>query len=145
MEPTGTMQERLREDGPIDHVVWIVWAHFFIARAHGLTHVTHGVPLAPWQMAYVGLFVVTVPMVGMWMMLNGRLRLGAGVVTVSMFLSLVFGIAFHFVFDTPDNICNLSWGFWTVPFTVTAFLVYLSELAGTVLAFRVFVDPEGER
>ena len=123
---------------PATHVVWIVWAHFVIASVHGLTHVSLPVPLAPWQIGYVASLVIVAPLVGMWVMQNKDRRTGAGIVAVSMFLSLLFGGLFHFVLDNPDNINTLPHSHWAVPFVGSAMMVYLSELAGVVLGYRVW-------
>ncbi len=123
---------------PVTHVVWIVWAHFIIASAHGLTHLSLPVPLAQWQIGYVTLLVIVAPFVGLWVMRKKDRRIGAGIVAVSMLLSLVFGGLFHFVLDNPDNINTLPHSHWTVPFVGTAMMVYLSELAGLVLGYRVW-------
>ena len=143
MEPIeldrGTARQRAgaRTD-PATHVVWIVWAHFVIASIHGLTHLSLPVPLAPWQIGYVAVLVIAAPFAGLWVMRNGDRRTGAGIITLSMFLSLVFGVLFHFVLDNPDNINTLPHSHWEVPFVGSAMMVYLSELAGVVLGYRVW-------
>lgn len=128
------------EKDTVDFAMWGVWAHFFIASAHGTTHLTLGVPLAVWQMSFIGIVIVALPVVGLMIMLNQDRKLGAAIITVAMFASLAFGVLFHFVLNTPDNICGLAQTMWTPPFVATAILVMLSEIAGTVLGFRVWKE-----
>jgi hypothetical protein len=135
-----SLQENLQNtnDTAVDHAVWMVWLHFFVAGAHGMTHLTLGVPLALWQMAFVGIVIVAMPVVGAMMMRKGDVGKGAGLVTITMFMSLVFGILFHFILNTPDNIAVIPSSPWAVYFIGTSYLVFLTELAGTMLGLRVW-------
>lgn len=62
-----------------------------------------------------------------------RFHLGYALLFSSMAGSLMFGIAFHFVADTPDSVVNVCGGGARM-FLVSAVLLALVELAGTVWA-----------
>lgn len=62
-----------------------------------------------------------------------KFHLGYALLFLSMVGSLIFGVAFHFVLDTPDLFINVH-SVGAQMFLASAVLLALIELAGTVWA-----------
>ena len=110
----------------------VVLGHALLATWHGLAHLRVPVPLSTLQAGFVGLIVVVAPLVGAALGFT-RLRVaGAALVCLSMGAALVFGLAYHFVVDSPDNIAVIPGGPWQDAFIHSAVGVMLSEVLGTL-------------
>lgn len=120
--------------------VAVVLVHFGLAGAHGVTHLGADVPLSAAQVLFIGVVIAAAPFLGLWLHRRSAGPVGALVIALSMAGSLLFGVAFHFVADTPDRIDRVdagSAGSWALPFGATAYAVAGLELTGTVLGLAL--------
>jgi amino acid permease len=113
----------------------IVITHHAISIVHGWAHKWLGVDLEPWQWAYVYSVIVAAPLVAMVLYFTRWQRVGALLLGLSMLGSLLFGVYFHFIAVSHDNISHLPEGDAQGLFVATAFLLVPVEAAGTVLGF----------
>jgi hypothetical protein len=60
---------------------------------------------------------------------------GFVLLTISMTGAFVFGVYYHFVVSGSDNAFTLPASSWTFTFQLTAWLLAITELAGTVVGF----------
>jgi hypothetical protein len=100
---------------------------------HGWSHVHTGVPTTFIQNVFISTVIVaTPPLAGTCIALR-KPHLGYALLFLSMAGSLAFGVAFHFVLDTPDSCVNVR-GVGARMFVVSAVVLALSELVGTLWA-----------
>jgi hypothetical protein len=98
---------------------------------HGWSHFYTGVPTNFIQNVFIATVIVAMPpLAGMFIALRNP-HLGYALLFLSMVGALAFGVAFHFVLDTPDLCINVR-GVGARMFLVSAVLLALVELAGAV-------------
>ncbi len=106
-----------------------VLLHLVVASLHGFAHHRLRVDLETWQKVFVGTMIVAGPPAGLVVLWTFRPRLGTVLLVISMGGSAAFGIWYHFLLPTPDNIFLLpqpGCGHW---FTITAGLLAIIETA----------------
>jgi hypothetical protein len=119
---------------PSSTIVYLLVAvHVVASGVHGWSHLHAGVPTTFVQNVFISTVIVAIPLLAAALIASRRLRLGYALLLSSMAGSLVFGIVFHFVVDTPDSVANVC-GAGARMFLVSAVLLALVELTGTVWA-----------
>lgn len=113
-------------------LVIAVFLHLLVAGTHGVMHQLVPVPLTTFQTVYVGLVVVLAPLVGA-ALVPLHFPLAAVVVFASMLASLLFGVVFHFVLETIDNVWCVPPSPWRPLFVISAIATAASELFGTAV------------
>jgi hypothetical protein len=108
----------------------VVALNLGIAAVHGLSHSHAGVPLEPWQTAFVRVAVVALPVLAAVLYWTPLRRAGAGLLAAAMLASLLFGLYFHFVADTPDHVSHRDASAAGVLFLATAVLLVPAEALG---------------
>jgi len=109
----------------------LVAVHVVASSLHGWSHLHAGVPTTLVQNVFISVVIVAIPPVAAALIARRRLRLGYALLLSSMVGSLLFGITFHFVVDTPDSVLNVC-GAGARMFLVSAVVLALVELVGTV-------------
>ena len=107
---------------------WVL-LHLVVASVHGFSHHRLGVHLETWQQVFIGTIILVGPLAALAVLWTFRLRLGTILLSISMAGSSAFGICYHFLLPTPDNIFFLQQsgcGHW---FTITAALLAIIETA----------------
>ncbi len=117
----------------------LVLIHLVIAVLHGQAHKSLGVDLAPWQWSYVYIVITAMPLVAMMLYWTPLPALGGLFLFVSMTGSLVFGVYYHFVEISPDNVNHLPEGHAQGMFIATAILLAITEAAAAAFGFWTFV------
>jgi hypothetical protein len=121
----------------IRYAILVVLSHIIINGIHGIAHQQLEVSISDFQSAYVFLVTLVAPIVAVIMLLflnNPKILLGgAWLLLVSMLASLVFGIVYHIVIPSPDNIFTVMQNpsLYSVVFTSTAILLLIVEGVGT--------------
>ena len=113
----------------------IVLIHLLISLVHGAAHNALLITLSSWQNVYVLTMITILPLVAAVLIWRRR-SVGFVLLFLSMFGSLIFGVYYHFIFVSPDNVDHLPHHTWTVPFQLTAWLLAISETAGVVIGMR---------
>ena len=108
----------------------VVALNLVIATVHGLSHARAEVLLEPWQMAFVVLTVYALPVLAVVLYWAPTRRTGAALLAGTMLASLLFGLYFHFVADTPDHVSHRDPGRAGMLFLVTAVLLVPAEALG---------------
>lgn len=106
-----------------------------VAVLHGNAHEQLGVGLSPWQNAFVYSVIVAAPIVAAVLYWTRYAAAGALLLGVSMLAGMLFGIFFHFVHVSPDNVQHLPAGDSQGFFIATAILLVPVELVGTGFGF----------
>jgi hypothetical protein len=119
------------------YAILVVLAHIVINVIHGIAHQQLGVSISDFQSAYVFLVTLVAPITAAIMLLflnKPKIqRGGAWLLLVSMLASLLFGIIYHMVLPSSDNIFTVmqNSSLYGVVFTSTATLLLIVEGVGT--------------
>lgn len=121
----------------VRYAILVVLAHIVMNVVHGIAHQQLGVSISDFQSAYVLLVTLVAPIVAVIILLflnKTKIVLGgAWLLLVSMLASLLFGIVYHIVIPSPDNIFAVMQNpsLYSVVFTSTAILLLIIEGIGT--------------
>lgn len=121
----------------VRYAILVVLAHTVINGIHGIAHQQLGVSISNFQSAYVFMVTLVAPIVGVVMLLfldKPKILLGgAWLLFVSMLASLLFGIVYHTVIPSSDNIFTVMQNpsLYSVVFISTAILLLIVEGVGT--------------
>ena len=121
----------------VRYAILVVLAHIVINAIHGIAHQQLGVSISDFQSAYVFIVTLVAPIVAVIMLLfldKPKILLGgAWLLFVSMLASLLFGIVYHIVIPSSDNIFTVMQNpsLYSVVFTSTAVLLLIVEGVGT--------------
>jgi hypothetical protein len=122
----------------VRYAIVVVLAHIVINGIHGIAHQQLGVSISDFQSAYVFLVTLVAPIAAVIMLLlflnKPKILLGgAWLLLVSMLASLLFGIVYHLVIPSSDNIFTVMQNpsLYSLVFTSTAILLLIVEGIGT--------------
>jgi len=114
-----------------------VLAHLLVNVAHGHAHTRLGVGLSTWQNVYVFSVILIAPLVALVLSFTRLARAGAWLLLVSMLGSLVFGLLYHFVIISSDNVNHLPVGSARDLFRITAWLLLVTEAFGVIVGAKL--------
>jgi uncharacterized membrane protein len=114
-------------------LVAIVLVHFVILLWHGAAHSRLSISLTGFQTAFVGLIILSLPLIGTRLLWTNHSRAAARLIALSMFASLVFGLVNHFILTSPDHVAVVPIRPWRYSFVLSAALLVLTETIGMVL------------
>lgn len=115
----------------------MVLIHFIVSALHGRAHQAAMVTLTAFGKIYVGVVITLMPLVAAALLFTRKRKIGALLLTLSMLGSFMFGVWYHFLSQTSDNVTQVH-GPWHSTFLWTAIAIAAIELAGTVIGFRLF-------
>jgi len=111
--------------------VVIILTHLAAAALHGVAHATLAVPAGgPVGALLVAAAVFAGPLLALAGLLRGRRLAGALVLSGSMAVALVYGLAFHYVLRTPDHVAHAPPGMWGDVFRFSAAVIAILEACG---------------
>jgi hypothetical protein len=110
--------------------------HLVVAIWHGATHTELAVALSPAQNLFVYVVVVLAPLVAVGLLWTRYVRLALWLFLTALCASLFFGIYYHYVFVSPDNIHHLPPGSAATHarFALSAAILALIELVSALCA-----------
>jgi hypothetical protein len=111
-----------------------VVAHLIVNLAHGHAHTRLGVGLDTWQTLYVFTVILIAPLVALVLSFTRLARAGLWLLLISMLGSLIFGLLYHYVIISPDNVAHLPVGSARDLFRISASLLVITEVFGVVIA-----------
>jgi hypothetical protein len=109
-----------------------------VAHLHGMAHEEVGVGLAPWQWAFVYIVIVSAPIVAVVLYWTRWSQFGALLLGVAMPAGMLFGIYYHFVAVSSDNVQHLPGEHGHGFFIATAVALVPLELACTIYGWWSF-------
>ena len=112
--------------------------HLTLVLWHGSTHAQLAIMLSPFQTVFVFGVIVIAPILAtllLWLRLDG---LAMWIYAISMLASLLFGVYYHYIAISPDNVHYLPSGAHAVrrQFILSGAAVALTELIATVWSGR---------
>lgn len=119
----------------------VVAIHFVVVLLHSIPHQVLPVKATPAQLAFIIPVIIVAPVLA-GIVLTKFQSAGTILLTGSMLGSLVFGVYYHFIADTIDHVehvARLQPVFWSQMFEITAYLLAISEMLGTVLGLILLV------
>ena len=120
-------QARLRQLGIVTVIL-----HLLVVTPHSIAHNHLQINMNGWQNIYIGLVILLGPIVSA-VLLAMRRKVGFTLLALSMAGSLVFGVYYHFIAVGPDNVASLHQHPWTRTFQLSAVLLAVTELCGTIV------------
>lgn len=113
-------------------VALAVAIHVVLSLSHGVAHVTIPVQILLWQGVFVGVVLVTLPLVGVGFLATDSPSIGYWIILLAGLAGFAFEGSFHFVITNPDHVSSVV----TEPvlFTSTAFLTTASDLVLVAIA-----------
>jgi amino acid permease len=115
-------------------IAWLmILLHAIIATVHGLAHTRLGINLNTFQSTYVLLVIMLAPIMAAVLLSTRHQRLGFAILVLSLAGSLVFGVYWHYLAESPDNVFHLHEGTPQSLFRLTAILLVLSEGCGIIV------------
>jgi hypothetical protein len=118
----------------------VIGLHFLIVVFHGAAHRILPVDLSAIQLTFVVAVIIIGPLVSAFLIVRS-VRAGALALVATMIASLIFGLYFHFVADSADNISHAAKmhpAAWSVAFTITACLLAMLEALGSLIGWLLY-------
>jgi hypothetical protein len=115
----------------------LILIHLIVSTLHGWAHQAAMVKLNTFGYVYVMIVITLGPLVAAGFLVTRKQKTGALLLALSMFGSFIFGVWYHFLSNTSDNVTQVH-GAWHSTFLWTAIALAVIELAGTVVGFRMF-------
>ena len=114
----------------------IIVAHLLVNVVHGVAHRELHVGLSPSGSVFVVAVVLILPLVAMALVGAAQKRLGLILLSLSMLVSLLFGLYHHFLVISPDHVHSQPASPWGIAFTYTAYGLLITEAIGTYVGFH---------
>ena len=108
----------------------IVLAHLAVLLAHSAAHVELDINPSPWQTYFIVIVIYLAPLAALLMLWTRPRAGGLILLALSMAGSLVFGVAYHFLIASGDNVFSLGHDHGTALFVATSVLLAVVEAAG---------------
>jgi len=116
---------------PTAYVNWIVLTHLAINIAHGFTHGELQVGLSQFQTIFVFVVILLIPVIAMAFVWTRWKRAGFVLLSLSMGGSLVFGLYYHFLMMSADNVSAQPASGIGLLFRLTSYGLLMTEAIGT--------------
>lgn len=110
-----------------------ILVHTVASALHGWSHFHTGVPTSFAQNVFISTVIFAAPPLAATLIASRKFHFGYALLFSSMIASLIFGVAYHFVLDTPDSVVHVC-GVGARMFLASAALLALVELVGAVWA-----------
>jgi hypothetical protein len=134
------MKADVNRSNAVRLALYVVAAHAAVLVVHSAAHEILGVKASTPQLAFIVAVIIAAPLVAGLLLWKRKVKAGALLLACSMAGSLVFGVYYHFVADTPDHVARvalMSPAGWAVAFQASALLLSLAEALGAWAAWLV--------
>ena len=115
----------------------LILVHLVVSTLHGLAHQAAIVKLTTFGYVYVTIVITFGPLVAAVLLFTRKRKAGGLLLMLSMLGSFIFGVWYHFLSNTSDNVTQVH-GPWHSTFLCTAIGLAVIEPAGMVVGFRMF-------
>jgi hypothetical protein len=117
----------------------LILIHLVVSTWHGWAHRAAMVTLTTFGYVYVGMVITLMPLVAAGFLFARKQKIGALLLALSMLGSFVFGVWYHFLSNTNDNVTQVH-GPWQATFLWTAIGLAVVEVAGASVGLRMVVS-----
>jgi hypothetical protein len=115
----------------------LILIHFIISILHGRAHDGAMVILNTFGYVYVIVVITLAPLLAAALLFTRKQRTGALLLALSMCGSFIFGVWYHFLSATNDNVTQVL-GAWHATFLWTAIALAIIELSGTLVGLWIY-------
>ena len=118
----------------------VIGIHLVAVIFHGAAHEILPVELSTGQLVFVTVVVILGPLASAFLIRKSA-RAGALLLAMTMTASLMFGLYFHFVGESADNVSHaaeMPSTAWSGVFTITAYLLAGLEALGALIAWLLY-------
>ena len=112
----------------------IVLIHALVSGVHGFAHYRLGITLSTFQSVYVMLVITVWPLWAAGLLWIGKTRAAFVNLALAMGGAFVFGVYWHYVARSPDNVFHQHEGSLQTLFCVTAALLMVLESCGAMVS-----------
>ena len=115
--------------------------HLAVVVCHAAAHQSLQVDLTPEQLTFVVSVIIVGPLLSAALLMFRYDGVGSLMLSLTMLGSLIFGIYFHFVAESADNVSYLSEmhsSGWAAAFEITAYILGVLEAIGTVFGALIY-------
>ena len=117
--------------------IGLVLIHLAVSTLHGWAHQAATVTLTTFGYVYVIAVITLAPLFAAVLLLMRKQKFGALLLALAMLGSFIFGVWYHFLSATNDNVTQVH-GPWHSTFLWTAAALAVIELAGTLIGWRLY-------
>ncbi|HEY5839839.1 MAG TPA: hypothetical protein VIT19_12440 [Pyrinomonadaceae bacterium] len=117
--------------------VALILIHLVVSILHGWAHQGAMVTLTTFGNVYVAVVITLMPVVAAAFLFTRKKKIGALLLALSMLGSFIFGVWYHFLSQTNDNVTQVH-GPWHSTFLWTAIALAVIEIAGVIVGFWMF-------
>src|SRR5689334_11186878 len=128
MMSTNTMYPRF--------VLYLVIGHSVILGLHAAAHNVLGVQLTDFQMLFVTVAMIVVPVLAAILVWTRFQLVGSWLLLLGMLASFIFGFLSHFILSGVDNVFTVPSGDWRPVFQITTVLLGVMEIVSILLVAR---------
>lgn len=117
--------------------------HLVVGMWHGSAHARLAVALSPAQNLFVYVVILVAPLVAVIFLWTRYAKFALWLFLVAMSASLLFGVFYHFLIISPDNIHHLAGGSGAsrARFTLSAAVLALVEGGSAIAAASLLRQP----
>ncbi len=115
-------------------VVLAACLHLLAVGLHAAAHHLAAVPNTPGQIVYIALVVILAPILALVMVRRHAVRSAALLLGVALLGSLIFGVAFHYLLQSPDLVATVT-GHGSGLFATTSGILAVADGVGVVLSW----------
>jgi len=112
----------------------VVLLHLAVSVFHGAGHEKLHIAISDWQQKFVIVVILGAPVLAAILLWTRLRAVGAWLLLVSMAGAFVFGLYYHFIYPSPDNVAMIPPMDGKLPFQITAVLLAVLEALGCWLA-----------
>jgi hypothetical protein len=105
----------------------VVLLHLAVSVFHGAGHAKLNIVLSDFQFLFVVGLIFAAPVLAAILLWTRVRVVGAWLLLVSMAGAFVFGVYYHFIYASPDNVAMIPPGDWKLEFQITAVLLAILE------------------
>lgn len=118
-----------------------VYYHSAINSVHGIIHIPTKVGLNTFQLLYVGIVIMFLPLFGLYISKNNK-NTGNLICIISIFAAAIFSTYYHFILISPDHVSQVPLtNIWGYLFHMTAYLVSLIDCISVYKIYNLeFLD-----
>ena len=121
-------------------IALLVLGHHIVAFLHGDTHNDLGITLSIIQQLVIFIVITVLPVIGVVLLWTPYQKIGLSSIIFGMVVGFVFGIYYHYLFESPDHISHLPNGpaqFQATFIWTAGALAIFEGICATVASYRL--------
>jgi glucan phosphoethanolaminetransferase (alkaline phosphatase superfamily) len=121
----------------VGYATLVVLLHLAVSVFHGAGHEKLHIAISDFQQKFVVVVILAAPVLAAILLWTRLRAVGAWLLLISMAGAFVFGLYYHFIYPSPDNVAMIPPMDGRLPFQITAVLLAVLEALGCWLGMRM--------